>query len=73
MLYNSLHQEAKASQLDQQENDMTNLTPAADWQTKNRGTNSDEYQTYLALADDGKGNEFMTGKPLKSYDEWLNS
>ena len=52
---------------------MTNLTPAADWQTKNRGTNSDEYQTYLALADDGKGNEFMTGKPLKSYDEWLNS
>jgi hypothetical protein len=49
------------------------LIPNANWQTQQRGTNDAEYQIYLACADDGKGNEFMTGKPLKTYDEWLNS
>lgn len=49
------------------------LVPNANWQTPQRGTNDNEYQIYLACADDGKGNEFMTGKPLKTYDEWLNS
>lgn len=39
----------------------------ADSQTKR------EYQIYLACADDGNGREFMTGKPLKTFDEWLNS
>ena len=43
------------------------------WQTKARGTNSDEYEIYLACADDGKGNDSITGQPLKSYEEWLNS
>lgn len=43
------------------------------WQTQTRGTNDQEYQIYLACADDGKGNDFTTGKPLKTYDEWLNS
>lgn len=43
------------------------------WQTKARGSDDQEYQIYLACADDGKGNEFMTGLPLKTYDEWLNS
>jgi len=43
------------------------------WQTKARGTDDQEYQLYLDLADDGKGNDFTTGKPLKTYDEWLNS
>jgi len=49
------------------------LLPNANWQTKQRGTNDDEYQVYLDCADDGNGNEFMTGEPLKTYDEWLNS
>ena len=44
-----------------------------DWQTKARGNNDDEYQIYLSCADDGTGHEIMTGKPLKTYDEWLNS
>ena len=44
-----------------------------DWQTKVRGTNEDEYDIYLACADDGTGHEIMTGEPLKTYDEWLNS
>jgi len=44
-----------------------------DCQTQTRGTNKEEYQIYLACADDGKGNDFTTGKPLKTYDEWLNS
>ncbi len=43
------------------------------WQTKARGNDDQEYQIYLACADDGKGNEFMTGKPLKTYEEWLNA
>ena len=43
------------------------------WQTKARGTNSDEYEIYLTCADDGSGNDFTTGEPLKSYEEWLDS
>jgi len=43
------------------------------WQTKARGTNDQEYQIYLSCADDGKGNDFTTGKPLKTYDEWVAS
>ena len=45
-----------------------------DWQTKARGTNDDEYQIYLACADDGNGGDITrNGAPLKTYDEWLNS
>ena len=43
------------------------------WQTQARGTNSDEYEIYLVCADDGKGNDFTTGEPLKSYEEWMDS
>lgn len=43
------------------------------WQTQARGSNDQEYQIYLDLADDGKGIDITTGRPLKSYDEWLNS
>jgi hypothetical protein len=41
------------------------------YQIKMRGTNDQEYQIYLSCANDGKGNEFMTGRPLKTYEEWL--
>ena len=43
------------------------------WQTKARGDNCSEYQIYLACADNGKGIDITTGKPLKTYEEWLNS
>jgi len=43
------------------------------FRTQVRGSNSNEYEIYLACADDGKGNDFTTGKPLKTYEEWLNS
>jgi len=43
------------------------------WQTQARGSNENEYELYLAFADDGKGNDHATGKPLKTFDEWLNS
>jgi len=43
------------------------------FQTRTRGSNSQEYELYLDLADDGKGNDFTTGKPLKTYEEWLES
>ena len=43
------------------------------WQTQYRGTNDSEYQIYLSCADDGNGIDFTTGKPMKTYDEWLSS
>lgn len=44
------------------------------WQTKARGTNDQEYQIYLACADDGKGGDITrNGAPLKTYEEWINS
>ena len=53
---------------------MTNLIPNANWQTQERGTNDNEYQIYLSFADDGKGGDITNnGKPLKTYQEWLNS
>lgn len=42
-------------------------------QTKLRGSNQDEYEIYLSCADNGEGIDFTTGKPLKTFDEWLNS
>ena len=44
------------------------------WQTQTRGTNDQEYQIYLACADDGKGGDITrNGQPLKTYEEWLQS
>jgi len=44
------------------------------FQTKVRGTTDQEYQIYLACADDGKGGDItQNGAPLKTYEEWLNS
>ena len=43
------------------------------YQTQTRGTNENEYQIYLSCCDDGNGNDFRTGQPLKTFEEWLNS
>ena len=43
------------------------------WQTQTRGTNENEYELYLSFADDGTGIDFTTGKPMKTFDEWINS
>lgn len=44
------------------------------YQTKLRGDNLAEYQIYLDCADDGKGGDITNnGKPLKSFNEWINS
>ena len=40
-------------------------------QTKLRGTHDEEYLCYLTCADDGKGNDFTTGEPLLTFEEWL--
>jgi hypothetical protein len=48
-------------------------TVRSNWQTQARGTNDNEYQIYLACADDGNGIDDTTGQPLKTFDEWLNS
>ncbi|HDS6412464.1 TPA: hypothetical protein QHZ98_005298 [Klebsiella oxytoca] len=49
------------------------LVASDTWQTRGRGSNDQEYQIYRSCADDGKGHEFMTGKPLKTYEQWLIS
>ena len=49
------------------------LETSAEWQTQARGSDDAEYQIYLACADTGRGIDFTTGKPLKTYDEWLKS
>ena len=42
------------------------------WQTRARGTNDQEYQIYLACADDGNGGDISrNGEPLLTYEEWL--
>jgi hypothetical protein len=54
-------------------NDDPRLLPSANWQTRARGSD-DEYQIYLACANDGKGGDITRdGAPLKTYDEWLAS
>ena len=54
------------------DNDNDKLVPKADWQTKARGTNDNEYEIYLACADNGKGGDVTrNGAPLLTYDEWL--
>ncbi len=46
--------------------DNDKLLPKADWQTPYRGSNSQEYEIYLAAAE-------SLGWLIKTYDEWLNS
>lgn len=37
-----------------------------------RSSDVEEYQIYLAFADDGKGGDITRpGQPLKTFDEWL--
>ena len=43
------------------------------WQTQTRGSNDSEYQIYLSFAGNSQGIDDSTGKPLKTYDEWLAS
>ena len=52
---------------------MPELEVSAEWQTQARGSNSNEYEIYLACADDGNGNDITTGQPLKTFEEWLAS
>lgn len=45
----------------------------AGYQTMLRGDNDSEYQIYLACADNGKGMDITNGKPLKTFEEWVDS
>ena len=51
-------------------NDMTNSEL---YELSNRGSLDDAYNIYLFCANDGQGNAQNTGKPLKTFDEWLDS
>ena len=52
--------------------DNDKIVPSDQWQTKARGTNDNEYQIYLACADNGKGGDVTrNGAPLLTYDEWM--
>lgn len=42
--------------------------------TKLKGEKRDEYDIYLACADNGKGGDITRGgAPLLTYDEWMNA
>lgn len=41
--------------------------------TQYRGSDQEEYDIYLVCADDGDGNDVITGQPLKTFKEWLDS
>lgn len=44
------------------------------YQTKTRGTNKQEYEIYIACADNGKGGDITNdGKPLKTFEDFVNS
>ena len=50
-----------------------NASPESDWQTPVRGTNEDEFEIFLTFADDGHGGDITNhGKPLPTFDEWMN-
>lgn len=49
-------------------NDQPKLEVSANWQTRCRGTNDNEYQIYLSFANP----DSVLGR-LKTYEEWLNS
>jgi len=43
------------------------------WQTKARGTNEQEFEIFLANADDGNGRDITRNlEPLPTFDEWMN-
>ena len=44
-----------------------------DWQTKAHGSLWDRYQIYRSCAGDANGIDTLTGKPLKTFEEWVNS
>jgi len=46
-------------------------TPKANWQTKARGTNNEEYAIYRECEDDGTGRSIIDGTKLKTFDEWM--
>jgi len=52
-------------------NHITLEDPLKFFQTRVRGTNRQEFEGYLAHADDGNGIDITTGKPLKTFDEWM--
>jgi hypothetical protein len=50
-----------------------NMSNAELWELSNRGSLDDAYNVYLFCANDGQGNDTNTGKPLLSFDEWLDN
>ena len=62
----------RAYQTSEKEKTMTEFTQP-DTQTKLRGSHEQEFQVFLDCADDGNGNDIATGKPLKTFEEWMNS
>ena len=44
----------------------------SDWTGQSQGTLEDRYEGYLAGADDGHGNDNLTGRPLLTFEEWLD-
>lgn len=50
---------------------MKQRTKSTDFDHFSQGKLRDRYETYRSAANDGKGNDSTTGKPLLTFDEWL--
>ena len=51
--------------------EMENALREIDFEHFSQGKLRDRYETYRYAANDGKGNDSTTGKPLLTFDEWL--
>ena len=70
----SIHPQMTMIVLPTKQEQTMQLAYTQDWQTQARGTDDQEYQIYLACADDGNGGDITReGAPLKTYSEWVAS
>jgi len=44
-----------------------------DWNVPENGALRDRYAIYLSCANDGNGNDSLTGEPLLTFNQWLNT
>ena len=61
---NTLARQSEVLREELRDKPITFLEQSLEWQTKSRGSDSDEYQIYLSCAE-------QLGWKLKTYEEWL--
>jgi len=49
------------------------LLEDSEWNVPENGALRDRYAIYLSCSNDGKGNDSLTGEPLLTFNQWLNT